>query len=209
MRPATIECCDECLYGCAASLRASDLSEPMVKLSLERMSGLVLSLGKGCLLVLPVGFGAFLAWQEWRFRDSLATPTMPVEVSRTTPPPREMLDATAVATVLGLTTGAQLLPSAEPLTLQASFVINSGLSKALLADSQGSRIYEVGERLPGGSVLRRIEANQVVLWSKGREELLTLKPAATAFLHRLESRDKPQAPTVSPRFLLPHSGLSE
>jgi hypothetical protein len=27
-------------------------------------------------------------------------------------------------------------------------------------------MYQVGERLPGGSVLRRVEANQVVLWNK-------------------------------------------
>ena len=114
-----------------------------------------------------------------------------------------------MATVLGLTQGTTLLPSAEPLTLQASFVFGNGLSKALLADSQGSRIYLVGERLPGGSVLRRVEANQVVLWNKGREERLTLQPSVARFLRRFESPGDPQKTAISSRYLRPVSGQSE
>jgi type II secretory pathway component PulC len=48
-------------------------------------------------------------------------------------------------------------------------------------------MYQVGERLPGGSVLRRVEANQVVLWNKGREERLTLQPPVAHFLRPVES----------------------
>jgi len=177
-----------------------------VRFSLARLTRLAARL---CLLAVPVSYGAFLAWQEWRFREGLATPPQPVEIIRTAALPREMLDATSVATVLGLTAGAQLVPSTEPLILHASFVIRSGLSKALLADSQGSHLYKVGDRLPGGSVLRRIEAGQVVLWSKGREELLALKPAASAFLHRVEAPAKSPAPIISPRFFLPDTGVSE
>ena len=44
----------------------------------------------------------------------------------------------------------------------------------------------MGEPLPGGSVLRRVEADRVVLWNKGREEVLTLQPSATRFLRRLD-----------------------
>ncbi|PAA38987.1 hypothetical protein CJU75_04655 [Pseudomonas fragi] len=68
------------------------------------------------------------------------------------------------------------VPSAEPLQLRASFVASQGSSQALLADAQSARFYSEGEPLPGGSVLRRIEMDHVVLWRNGREEYLTLKP---------------------------------
>ncbi|VVQ10442.1 hypothetical protein PS934_03589 [Pseudomonas fluorescens] len=180
----------------------------MVMFSRERLTGLALLLSKASLLVVPLVYGAFLGWQEWSYREQLVLPT-PIETSRNAPAPRQTLDATAVATVLGLTTGAELLPSAETLTLQASFVVTHGLSRVLLADSQGARIYQVGERLPGGSVLRRIEADHAVLWSKGREELLTLQPPVTGFLQRLDPHGKPQVPRVSPRFFSPLAGSTE
>jgi hypothetical protein len=180
----------------------------MLKFSLERLRGLALRLCKASLLIVPLVYGAFLGWQEWRYREQLTSPTL-VETPRITPAPRQALDTTAVATVLGLTAGAELLPSAEPLTLQASFVVNQGLSRALLADSQGARLYQVGERLPGGSVLRRIEVNHAVLWNKGREELLMLQPSVSDFLQRLDPHGKPQTSSTSPRFLRPFAGPSE
>ncbi|WCM54399.1 hypothetical protein OH720_01860 [Pseudomonas sp. WJP1] len=157
---------------------------------------------------MPVGYAALLIWQEWHFREHLASPPLPV-LAPASVPVHVLLDATAVASVLGLTQEASLLASAEPLTLQASFVLSAGLSKALLVDAQGPRMYQVGERLPGGSVLRRVEASQVVLWNKGREERLTLQPSAARFLRRLESPGDTQAPAVSTRYLLPVSGPSE
>lgn len=160
------------------------------------------------LLVMPVGYAVLLIWQEWHWRKHLSSPPLPV-VAPTAVPVHVPLDATAVASVLGLTEGTSLLASAEPLTLQASFVLSSGLSRALLADAQGARMYQVGERLPGGSVLRRVEANQVVLWNKGREERLTLQPSAARFLRNVESPGDTQAPAISTRYLRPVSGPSE
>ncbi|MBK5352961.1 hypothetical protein JFU37_10630 [Pseudomonas sp. TH41] len=157
---------------------------------------------------MSVGYGVFLAWQEWRFRERLGSP-MPFTATITTQPVIEPLETTAIATVLGLTASTTLLPSAEPLTLQASFVLNTGLSIALLADSQGSRIYQVGAQLPGGAVLRRVEANRVVLWNKGREELLMLQPSGERFLRRFESQAEPQIPVISTRYIRPFSGPSE
>lgn len=162
------------------------------------------------LLLLPVGYAVFLVWQEWRFRELFARP--PLTVTTITPAPAtlgDVLDATAVTTVLGLTTQTALLASAEPLTLQASFVVSSGLSRALLTDAQGSRMYQVGERLPGGSVLRRVEANQVVLWNKGREERLTLQPPVARFLRPIESPVDARPPVISTRYLRPIIGPSE
>jgi len=160
------------------------------------------------LLLVTVVYGAFLVWQEWGFRQSRVAPMLVVSTIAT-PPSRAPLDTTAVATVLGLTAGATLLASAEPLTLQASFVLATGLSRALLADAQGSRIYQVGDPLPGGSVLRRVEVNQAVLWNKGREEVLTLQSSSASFLRQLDSPSQPPTPVSSTRFLRPLSGQSE
>ena len=158
---------------------------------------------EACLLVVPISYAAFLVWQEWHFREKSRLQRRSWPLLRA-PSSLEILDTTAIATVLGLADEAARLPSAEPLTLQASFVVASGMSKALLADAQGSRIYQVGEQLPGGSVLRRIEPNQVVLWNKGREELLTVQSSSTRFLRRLESQDAPHHLPVSTRYLSPH-----
>lgn len=161
-----------------------------------------------CLLVLSVGYAAFLVWQEWGFRKSLASP-LSFAATVPTPPSRAPLDTTAIATVLGLATETTLLPSAELLTLQASFVLGTVLSRALLADAQGARIYQVGDQLPGGSVLRRVEVNQAVLWNKGREEVLTLQTSSAGFLRQLDSASQPQTPVSATRFLRPLSGPPE
>lgn len=160
------------------------------------------------LLVLSVGYAVFVVWQEWHFREQLPRPSS--VVAETTPSPERMpLDATGVAMVFGLASEATPQVSAEPFTLQASFVVSNGLSKALLADAQGPRLYQVGERLPGGSVLRRVEANQVLLWNKGREERLTLQSHAAPFLHPFEASVNVKAPTPSARYLRPLTGPSE
>lgn len=165
-------------------------------------------LAKGGLLVLPIGYLLVLGWHELRFREGVVA-VLPSVGSASAPPAALPLNATAIATVLGLTTEAPPLASAEPLTLHASFVQSDGLSKALLAGPLGPRMYQVGERLPGGSVLRRVEATQVVLWNKGREELLALQPSTTRFLRPFEALTQPAASAVSTRFLRPHSGQSE
>ena len=160
-----------------------------------------------CWLTLPVGVAVFLVWQERQFRERLATQPADI-VPLQTVPAREPLEAASIALVFGLTTQATPQPSAEPLTLQASFVSN-GSSKALLANAQGSRLYQVGERLPGGSVLRRIEPHQVALWNKGREELLTLVPSEARFLRALESSVDSRPVTTTTRFIRPLSGQPE
>ncbi|MFU2326516.1 type II secretion system protein N [Pseudomonas sp. NFX98] len=165
-------------------------------------------MGRISLLIMPIGYVVFLVWQEWRFRERLAMP-LPILVATLPVPIHKPLDATAVATVLGLIKDTALLASTEPLTLQASFVVSNGVSKALLADAQGPRMYQMGERLPGGSVLRRVEANQVVLWNKGREERLALQAPAERFLRRLGSPGDLHNFATPARYLRPLTGPSE
>lgn len=121
------------------------------------------------------GYGAHLAWQEWLYRQALAVPV--IAPARPAPAPAlEPFQPEAIASVLGLAPQGALAHSAEPLELRASLVSSHGASQALLAGSQQARFYRVGERLPGGSVLRRIEVSYVVLWRNNREERLLLKP---------------------------------
>lgn len=161
-----------------------------------------------CLLLICVLYTGFLIWQERDFRAGLAAPRLEAASVPTLEPSRP-LDPTAIVTVLGLTAETALQRSAEPLTLLASFVVGSGLSKALLADAQGARIYQVGDQLPGGSTLRRVEANQAVLWNKGREEVLTLQMSAVRLLNRLDAAAQVPTPGISTRYLRPHDGPSE
>ncbi|CAI8941544.1 T2SSC domain-containing protein [Pseudomonas sp. IT-196MI5] len=165
-----------------------------------------------CWLALPVGYAVFLAWQEREFREHLISRSSDIATLAMVPVrgplERQPFETASIAIVFGLTTEATPQASAEPLTLQASFVSNR-LSKALLANAQGSRLYQVGERLPGGSVLRRIETHQVALWNKGREELLTFAPSGARFLKGLESSVDSQPVTTTTHFLRPLTGQPE
>lgn len=165
-------------------------------------------LPKTLLVLVPLLYGVFLAVQEWRFRQALLR-DVPVVAVAPVVPARELPNVQAVASVLGLTPAGAHTPSAEPITLQASFVADQGLSRALLTDAAGPRIYQVGERLPGGSVLRRVEASHVTLWRNGREERVALQQPAQPLLRRLASEDEHPATLYSSQYLRPVAGQSE
>lgn len=165
-------------------------------------------LPKALLVLVPLLYGLLLAGQEWRFRQALARDVPVVDESQVVPV-RALPNVQAVATVLGLTPEGAHSPSAEPMTLQASFVAGQGLSRALLADATGPRIYQVGERLPGGSVLRRVEASHVMLWRNGREERLALQQETKPLLRRLDREGQGPAPLQAAQYLRPVAGQSE
>lgn len=162
----------------------------------------------GLLALALLLYGGVMALQEWRFRQQL-----PQEVAAApghdAAPVREPLNLQAVASVLGLTPGGTAAPSAEPITLQASFVAAHGASRALLADAAGSRFYREGERLPGGSVLRRVEIGHVMLWRNGREESLVLQQKAEPLLRQTLLEDERQKALHSSQYLRPLGGLPE
>ncbi|QVQ79491.1 hypothetical protein KIY13_20595 [Pseudomonas lundensis] len=101
-----------------------------------------------------------------------------------------------IATVLGFAPQGTAVRSAEALTLRASLVSSQGQSRALLAGASEARFYSVGDRLPGGSVLRRIEVSRVVLWRNGREESLVLESAGQ-YLLPVTQADAPKAQPAS------------
>ncbi|MBF6028163.1 hypothetical protein ICY20_10460 [Pseudomonas sp. P115] len=141
------------------------------------------------ILLLPLGYGVMLAWQETRFRQGLQAPAPASSPAVTATPPAQ-LNTQAVATVLGLSAQDRVVNSAEPLTLLATVIDSTSESRALLAGPTGERFYRAGERLSASSVLRRIEPGHVVLWRQGREELLMLRPAGERFLHAVDTPPK-------------------
>ncbi|AXA56080.1 type II secretion system protein N [Pseudomonas thivervalensis] len=160
------------------------------------------------LLLVPLLYGIVLAGHEWRFRQALGR-EVPVVAESPMASVHDAPNVQAVATVLGLAPDGGQAPSAEPITLQASFVAGQGLSRALLADAAGPRVYQVGERLSGGSVLRRVEVSHVTLWRNGREERLALQPTAKPLLRRLGLEDGRHAALHSSQYLRPVAGQSE
>jgi len=157
----------------------------------------------GCaLLALPLGYGSYLAWQEQQYRDALNSVRVLAPISALVAPAPEPFKPEAIATVLGLNAQNTWVQSAEALQLRASFVSTQGPSQALLAGAQSSRFYSVGDQLPGGSVLRRVEVGHVVLWRNGREERLSLKPASRHVLPARAGGPEPQATSVHLRPLV-------
>lgn len=160
------------------------------------------------LWLVPLLYGVFLVGQEWRFRQALSH-EVPVVADSPVAAVAGPSNVQAVASVLGLAPAGAHSPSVEPMTLQASFVAAQGLSRALLAGASGARIYRVGERLPSGSVLRRVEANHVTLWRNGREERLALQQGATPWLRRVGLEDERPVTAQSSQYIRPVAGQPE
>lgn len=161
------------------------------------------------MLTFLLSYAAFLSWSEWVLREAMAVqrerPVTPSAIIDSRAP----LNPAAIATVFGLAAKSALVRSAEPLTLRASFVSNRGESRALLAGAEGERIYRLGESLPGGSVLRRVEITQVVLWRKGREELLPLHLMGKRALLAVKGEGRSPVSKPSPLYLRPATDLRQ
>lgn len=122
-------------------------------------------------LALTLVATAGLGWQQVRWRHApepppaapAAAPKAPVD----TP-----LDASALALAFAMAGDAEVPTSAEPLRLRALIVASHEPAKALIDTAGAQRRYQVGDRLPGGNVIRHIDARQVLLWRAGREERL-------------------------------------
>lgn len=91
------------------------------------------------------------------------------------------LQAGVIVDLLGLSTatGANAERSTEQLTFKASYRSSDPKASYAVFTQGGTELrYAVGERLPGGSHLRRIEPDRMVFWREGREEVLAIDPVA-------------------------------
>lgn len=136
--------------------------------------------GLWCLLLaLTLGHGVYLWLDERRYRQALAPLPALKNAAAPSPPLLAAPDPGALLIVLGFEAQEAPRPSTDSAVLSGIFAASTGESRALLAVAGSQRSYGVGERLPSGSVLRRIEADRVLLWRNGREEVLSLAgPAA-------------------------------
>ncbi|PKA69801.1 type II secretion system (T2SS) protein C [Pseudomonas baetica] len=165
----------------------------------------------GSTLLLPLVCGGVLLWKERAWRD-----TLPV-LANLAIKPSPSVDAQApfnpgaIASLLGLVAQESLARSSEALVLKASFVSSTGDSRALLAGTEGERTYRLGDTLPGGSVLRRIEVGQVVFWRNGREEVLPIEMSAKRWLLPIEGSSPGVAGASANLYLqpTPYSGQSD
>lgn len=132
------------------------------------------------LAVALIGVAA-LVWREVDRRDSDAgvTPAMaPPAVSG----PEAVLSTAGLALAFGFEPAAALASSQLDLRLQACFVSSRGASRALLASASGEASYQIGDRLPGNALLRRIDSQSVTVWLDGREQVLRLSASVPVLL---------------------------
>lgn len=136
----------------------------------------------GLLLAVPLAYGTYLLVEERAYRRALAS--TPVQASLPAAPAQTLAlpDPGSLLLALGFKAPAVPGPGSEPARLRGILVATHGQSSAWLDVAAHPRRYTVGERLPSGSVLRRIEADRVLLWRHGREEVLRLAGAAPPLL---------------------------
>lgn len=88
--------------------------------------------------------------------------------------PEKTLAASALAVAFGFKPAGAPKPSLLDITLKASFVSSRGEARALVAGPGVEAVYRVGDRLPDGGVLRRIEGRAITFWFNGREHVVAL-----------------------------------
>ncbi|WP_341783132.1 protein XcpP [Pseudomonas putida] len=128
---------------------------------------------------------ATLAWLAWRERTYpvAAPPVVPAVPVETPQLPAKPLPAATVALAFGFQATRPQQSGQADVALKASFVSSQGEARALVKSHGGEAIYRVGDRIPGRGVLRRIDVRSIVLWSGGREEVVSMSaPAPTVFL---------------------------
>ncbi|PYB74742.1 hypothetical protein DMX11_14545 [Pseudomonas sp. LB-090624] len=105
---------------------------------------------------------------------------MPLETPQL---PTKALPAATVALAFGFKATRPQQSGQADVALKASFVSSQGEARALVKSHDGEAIYRVGDRIPGRGVLRRIDVRSIVLWSEGREEVVSMSaPAPSVFL---------------------------
>jgi len=139
--------------------------------------------------VIVAAYGVYLFQSERRYRSDL--PAAPVFASIPEPAIGTLTASNMgpVLAVLGFSDRQAPRQSAESVTVHGVFVGSQEQSRALLnvAGTVGS--YRTGERLASGSVVRRIEMDQVLLLRNGQEEFLPLAARGQSSLRDARALD--------------------
>lgn len=150
---------------------------------------------------------AWLAWLSrgsWQQLQSLETAANIAPPAQTTAP-LETPDPLAIAQLFGVMPQAADTSIAEvPLNLLASLQESTAeQSRALIASPDGSRFYRIGETLPGGAVLRQIDATHVLIQRLGNELSLPLNTSTSSLLTPVTSADELSADAITGRLVQP------
>lgn len=134
-------------------------------------------------------------------RTGLARPVAQAQVGYTAPA-QKPLPTTTLALAFGFSEPAERPANKAELVLKACFISSRGQARALVGSREGDSLYSVGDRLPGGSVLRRVDVGAITLWVNGREEVLPLSGSrANVFVQSGSTAVRGPAPAYSPRLL--------
>ncbi|UVL66619.1 hypothetical protein [Pseudomonas sp. B21-031] len=127
-----------------------------------------------------------------------------VQARATTPPPapEQTLSTVALALAFGFSAPGQQSSNQAGIVLKACFVSSRGDAWALVASREGEGVHRVGDRLAGGSVLRRIDVRSITLWVDGREEVVPLSGTHSTLFHPTGNTATPgRVAADSPRLL--------
>ncbi|WP_156340881.1 hypothetical protein [Pseudomonas sp. NBRC 111124] len=151
-------------------------------------------------VAIPLLTLVMLGWRE-ATRPDVVEPVGQDSVASASPV-QEPLPTVTLALAFGFSEPGQRFASQAGLVLKPCFIPSRGQPRALVGGREGDSFYSVGSRLPGGSVLRRIEVGAITLWVDGREETLTLSSdRARVFVQSGSSAVRAPAPSDSPRLL--------
>lgn len=135
-------------------------------------------------------------------RPGIDEPTLQAGAQTHSPMLEQPLPTAALSLAFGFSAPGELASSQAGLVLKACLVPSRGEARALVASRDGDGVYRVGDRLPGGSVLRRIDVRSIALWVDGREETLLLSGAHAMLFHPSGSAaTSGRAAADSPRLL--------
>lgn len=116
---------------------------------------------------------AWLGWDAFAQRRQLDQ-LQPVPLASAVAAPARPFAAGTIALAFAASSSVGALATAEQVTLRAVILGSEGDSRVLIGAVGKARFYRVGERLPDGSVVRRIEAQQALLWQHGQEQRVSL-----------------------------------
>lgn len=118
------------------------------------------------------------------------------------PTAQKPLPTATLALAFGYSAPVGQAASQAELVLKACFVPSLGHARALVASREGESLYRVGDRMPGGSVLRRIDVRSITLWDGEREQRLALPGSRTnVFVQSGSTSARGPASANSPRLL--------